>query len=484
MVFKIAEEYPNELIIWSCIDAKSNLNISKFPDIFHHNKIMASFNPFQNPFLPEGIGYIEESPFIKINKEVTYPTWQMSSYVGGIHASVLIALKTAFIETKNFDYFLNSISKLAMSEGLLCYSEPKLIIGFPNITQNQTSNTFVLFRFVKQHYKTRWIFLLLLNLFLYERKMALLPFISSLFYFKRKLKKNVFDEIRIKSEKKVIESGTIDILIPTIGRREYLKDVLLDLSLQTYLPKNVIIVEQNPDLEKVSDLDYITTESWPFTIKHIFTHQPGACNARNLAMAEVKSEWVFMADDDIRLESLFLEEAFSVIEKDGAEQITFGCYAPNYPQNTKLKQKAQWGSFGSGCSIVKSENIKNISYNPGFEFGYGEDTDFGMQLRNSGHDVLYAPKPEILHLKAPMGGFRTKPVLAWQNDPVQPKPSPTVMLYKILNLSKQQIEGYKTVLFFKFYKAQAIKNPFLYLSTFKKQWKQSMYWANELKNKK
>lgn len=116
----------------------------------------------------------------------------------------------------------------------------------------------------------------------------------------------------------------------------------------------------------------------------------------------------------------------------------------------------------------------------GFEFGYGEDSDFGMQLRNIGADVIYFPSPEILHLSAPMGGFRTKPVLAWKYDIVQPKPSPTVMLYKQLHLTDEQIKGYKTILFFKFYKAQTIKNPIKYYKSFQKQWKQSLYWANEL----
>jgi hypothetical protein len=31
-----------------------------------------------------------------------------------------------------------------------------------------------------------------------------------------------------------------------------------------------------------------------------------------------------------------------------------------------------------------------------------------MQLRNQGHDVLYLPEPQILHLKAPMGGLETE----------------------------------------------------------------------------
>ena len=119
----------------------------------------------------------------------------------------------------------------------------------------------------------------------------------------------------------------------------------------------------------------------------------------------------------------------------------------------------------------------------GFEFGFGEDADFGMQLRNIGIDVLYFPNPEILHLKAPMGGFRTKPVLAWHSDAIQPKPSPTVMLFKILHITKQQICGYKTLLFFKYYKNQTIKNPILYFLNYRKQWSRSVFWANELNRK-
>lgn len=483
-LLEIASQYPGDILIWCHIDFKSNLNFSKIQDIFHHSKIMASYNPFQNSYLPGAIGYVEESPFIKVNKKVAYPTWQMSSCVGGIHASVLTALQGNFDTIKNFDYFLHSIAKLLMPKGLLCYSEPDLLIAFSEIIQKQKNSTFLLFRFVKQHYKTSWIFLLFLNFLLYEKKIKFLPLIFSFFYSRIKINENLLNDIKIQSARKVIENGNIDVIIPTIGRKKYLKDVLTDLSLQTHLPKNIIIVEQNPEPKSVSELDYLTSQSWPFSIKHIFTHQPGACNARNLAIAEIKNEWVFMADDDIRLEKNFLELCFSFIENFGAEQVTFGCYAPGYPQNKKIDQKFQWPNFGSGCSIVKSKNIKDIFYNIGFEFGYGEDTDFGMQLRNSGFDILYAPNPEILHLKAPMGGFRTKPVLAWQKDAIQPKPSPTVMLYKILNLSKQQINGYRTVLFFKFYKAQAIKNPFLYFSTFNKQWKQSVYWANELNNKK
>jgi hypothetical protein len=67
------------------------------------------------------------------------------------------------------------------------------------------------------------------------------------------------------------------------------------------------------------------------------------------------------------------------------------------------------------------------------------------------------PEPKIIHLKAPVGGFRTKSKLAWENDEIQPKPSPTVMLFQITHKTKQQNLSYKTILFFKYYKHQSIK---------------------------
>jgi GT2 family glycosyltransferase len=156
----------------------------------------------------------------------------------------------------------------------------------------------------------------------------------------------------------------------------------------------------------------------------------------------------------------------------------------SYPQKNELKKytrETQWTTFGAGNSFVKRNLLNKIRFKMALEFGYGEDSDFGMQLRNQGSDVLYLPHPEILHLKAPIGGFRTKPVLQWHLDEIQPKPSPTVMLYLISHNTGQQILGYKTILFFKYYKHQKTRNPFKYFGYFNKQWRQSVYWANQLK---
>ncbi len=477
-----AKQHPGELLIWCRTDLKNHLNTSAIEAIFHHKKIMASFNPGGKDFLPDSIGYVEDSPFIKVNKKIAYPTWRMGSPVGGIHASVLLALESELVLGNGFGYFLHSLGKTAMPLGLQCYSEPKLLTGKPAVFAAKQANVQVLFRFVKQHYKTRWVFLLMLNLMLYEKRFPVMAFLSTLFYRKRKLPSGALDGIAVQSSRPVVDQKTIDVVIPTMGRKEYLYDVMKDLAAQTHLPKKVIIVEQNPQPESVSELNYLTDESWPFQIKHQFIHQSGACNARNLALKEVVSEWVFLADDDIRVNPDFIERAFFQIEKHGQEVFTVNCLQKS--ESPVFQKAMQWPTFGSGCSIIKKTCVQGISFSGSFEHGYGEDTDFGMQLRNKGFDVIFLPKPEILHLKAPVGGFRVKPTLPWQQDAVRPKPSPTVMLFRLLYHSAEQLKGYKTMLFFKFYNHQKVKNPIRYFSHFQKSWHQSLVWANKLRAEK
>ncbi|MFV5688955.1 glycosyltransferase family 2 protein [Flavobacterium sp. ZT3R25] len=474
----LAKEYPDAILVWCHISLKGQLNVFEIEKLFHHHKLLLSYHPSDILFLDKSIGYVEESPFIKINKSVTFPTWQMSGMVGGVHSSILLALKDEMAPDKNFDYFLCSLAKLGMRKGLLCYSEPKLLKQNPDAFLTKT-NRYILFRFVKQHYKTQWTFLLLLNLLLYERKFPVVPFICSLFYKNRSGINIALDGIIIQSSKKVIDKRTIDVIIPTIGRSNYLYDVLMDLKAQIHLPANVIIVEQNSNEGSKSDLDYLTNEVWPFAIKHTFTHHAGACNARNIALGQIKSEWVFFADDDIRMENNFILKTLENIEKLGIKAVSIKCFQKEKHQKGGVV--FQWMTFGAGCSFVFADSLKNCKFKKGYEFGFGEDGDFGMQLRNLGHDVLFLPEPEILHLKAPVGGFRTKPTLKWQNDAIQPKPSPTIMLYQILHNTQEQVRGYKTTLFFKYYKYQTIKNPVRYFMNYRTQWERSVFWANELK---
>jgi glycosyltransferase involved in cell wall biosynthesis len=476
----LAEKFPETLLVWCHESYLEDLNIDAIATIFHHKRIMASFSPSKENFLPKQIGYVERSFFLKINKTVNYPTWLMHSCVGGVYAEVINQLKADLNYNENFNYYLNSLSKRAMVEGLFCYSEPKLLLeNTPLRIDVEQASSFQLFKFVKQHYKWVWVFFLCMAYAVFEKKLKVFPLVKALFY--KQLSTNFqLQNIPITSIKKVIQNKEVDVIIPTIGRKNYLYDVLKDLSHQTVKPKNVIIVEQNPICGSVSELDYIITEEWPYNIKHIFTHQTGVCNARNLALAEVTSEWTLLGDDDNRLNNTLIEDLFSKLEHHGATVGTTVYLQPNEVQ-TYLKT-AQTSIFGAGNSIVKSYVLDTVKFNMAYEFNYGEDNDFGMQLRQLGHDVIYFADVKITHLKAPIGGYRTKVQQLWENDTIQPKPSPTIQLLHQTYFTIQQQLGYKLLLGLRSYKNSTGKHPLKNIKHFKKQWERSVYWCQKLKS--
>ena len=479
VLLDFADKYKEEILVWCHHSEKNNLNDAEIPHLFHHKKILLSYNPSSGNYFDRRLGYIEDSPFIKSNKQVKYGTWQMSSHVGAVHASVLNACKQDLKVENNFDYFLNSFARRTFVNGLLCYSEPKLLVQKSASKEIPKSNFPELFKFAKQHYRTRWIFMLFFNLFLFEKKLPLMPFLFSLFYSKRKFNPELLNQIPLESNKENIENGTLDVLIPTIGRKEYLLNVLNNLASQTYLPKNIILIEQNPDEDSISDLDFIKNQKWPFAIKHHFTHQAGACNARNIGLQMIESEFAFFADDDIIFENDLLEKAMQAFASTGNEVILVACHLQS--QTVVPEPPKQFAVFGAGHAFVKSDCFKALKFNTAYEFGFGEDNDFGMQLRNKGFDILYISTSRILHLKAPVGGFRTKPVLKWQNDAILPKPSPTVMLFRLMYDTKEQISNYKSMIFIKNLDINFFLNPFRYIKIFRQKWNRSVYWANELK---
>jgi glycosyltransferase involved in cell wall biosynthesis len=475
-LFHQAKNNREGILVWCHQSQKKNLNIEGVRASFQLKNMMLSYS--KNQYIPEQIGYVEDSPFLKINKGVKYPTWLMSSNVGAIHASQLLKFENKINLNKSFDLVLNSIAKLGMPNGMFCYSEPKLLIDNSNNNTKIQASVFQLFKFVKQHYKSVWSFLLLINFIIHEQKIPILSFLRIVFI--KKIDASVDVGLELIEDKEINIEPTVSVIVPTLGRKEHLHNFLTDLSNQSSHPKQVIIIEQNGDASSKSDLDFIVNNTWPFKISHAFTHQTGACNARNLALTKVNSNYVFFADDDIRIKSNHIQSTIDKMQNSQLDAVTLSCLQKKDVKTLKLPM--QWPTFGSGCSVVKSIHLKDLTFDMNYEFSFGEDADFGMQLRNKGIDIIYLPEPEIEHLKAPIGGFRVSFEHKWELQGDKPKPSPTITLYKLKHQTFEQLRGYKLVLFFKYYGIQSIKNPFKYYKTFKKQWQQSVFWANQLKN--
>ena len=479
--FLLAEKFPKEFFVWVHQDLKGNLNIDFFKA--HSNTIeMLSYAANKSLVISEEMGYVDQSVFFRIQPNVKYPTWLMSGSAGCISCKALNHFRSWIPSYSDFDLFLCVLAKIGMSKGLRVYSEPQLMKKVDESGASFSKSTTTTYAAIATLFSTKWLLLFELQRLMYSSKINPLQLVKA---FQIKSISNteiphleLYASNRNEAESKL----SFDIVIPTLGRKEVLKQTLEDLAVQSLLPKCVIIIEQNSNSDSVSELDYLDTESWPFEIKHTFTHQTGACNARNMALDQVEADWVFLADDDLRIPNDFLQSANSFIQNEKPQAFTVSCL-----QQGEVEQEdtlIQWPSFGSGCSFVKASALENIRFDLALENGFGEDADFGMQLRKSGIDILYNPFLRLLHLKSPVGGFRKPVDKPWHSENLSPKPAPTVLASILKHATPSQIKGYKTLLFLKFYRLQQIKNPFFYFRQMQKRWKISLFWAQKLLNKK
>jgi len=474
--WQVCERYPEELIVWK--EEHLEIDLQAVDEVFQHSLVMASF-PVNDYFIPEAIGYVDQLPFVNPKKNVRFPTWRMSTDIGGIYGNTALKFRPFLKNISNFGYLLNSIAKIGQQNSLFCYSAPTLLKNIGRTSTSKVSEADELFSFVAQHYKKIRLPVLFLCYIRYENKFPVFSFLKSLFEKSLFQKRVDLPEIKIRFRNNFEKDPSIDVVIPTLGRPQHLRDVFIDLKNQDLLPKRVIIVEQNPDENSTSELDFLKSDSWPFEIVHHFTHQLGACNARNMALMDVRSDWVFFADDDIRFKNSVIKDALSELNRLKVQALNMNCLQTG-EKSVFLKIK-QWGAFGSGTSIVNTEFAKSCHFSKEFENGFGEDTDYGIMLRNKGCDIIYHPDIIIKHLKASRGGFRTvMNTEDKESDLLKPKPSPTMMhlVKKHFNIKMQK--GYKVNLFLKFYKNQSIKNPFVYYKTMQERWKLSKKMSQEI----
>lgn len=476
---RLISHYPDELIIWVDNRFSKDLNINELEKVFHHDLIMASFS-VNDQYFPETIGYIDQLPFINPNYNVAYPTWRMSTNIGGVKSNVAKQFIDLTAKKKDFGYVINVIAKVGQQNSLFCYSNPLLIKKQKlKVPENHLASTSELFKFVYQFYKTEWLFILLFCYIRYEYKFPLWAFIKAFFYkknFKAKIDLSHF-EFAKKPNLKAVDD-TIDVIIPTLKRTEFLKQVLFDLKEQSFCPAKVIIIEQDAAESSVSQLKDLIEMAWPFEIIHHFVNKAGACMARNMALKEVRSKWIFFADDDIRISPYVLENAVLENKRLGITALNLNCLQPG--DDTVFQKIKQWGTFGSGTSIVEAHYALQCRFNEVYEYGFGEDIDFGLQLRSKGADIIYHPGIKITHLKADRGGFRDTNKAPWEFSKIIPKPSPTLMFLVKTHYTAKMIKGYKVALFLKFYPKQSIKNPFNYFRSMELKWKLSEKWTEKL----
>lgn len=220
----------------------------------------------------------------------------------------------------------------------------------------------------------------------------------------------------------------VSVIIPTLNRDQYLKDIVYDLLNQnTKYSFEVIVADQNnlspkergEELFSLSQKDHLRWVSLPGN---------NVVLARNKSINIAKGEIIIFLDDDIRIEDKNFLDKHIQAYSDGPENIAAVCgrevnpggvefsYGLNYerknpisdilffPRNYSRKIKAVILSTVN-CSVKKKVLIEVGCFDENF-FGisYGEDSDLALRINKKKFKIIYDPQPKVIHFMAKTGG--------------------------------------------------------------------------------
>ncbi len=227
----------------------------------------------------------------------------------------------------------------------------------------------------------------------------------------------------------VAEKPFVSIVIPTLNRYKYLKDVLEDLEKQEYKNFEVIIVDQSypfqEDFYKKFNLD----------IQLIQQTERALWLARNHAIEISKGEYILLFDDDSRVAPDWISNHLKCLDffnADISSGVSLSAVGAEVPQNYSFFRISD--QIDTGNVLLKKQVFRDIGlFDRQFEKQRMGDGEYGLRAYLNGFKNISNPYASRIHLKVGSGGLRE--MGSWDafrpKNLFAPRPIPSVLyLYR------------------------------------------------------
>ena len=204
------------------------------------------------------------------------------------------------------------------------------------------------------------------------------------------------------NSKIVQQQPKVSVIIPTLNRYTYLKDVLNDLEKQDYTNFDVIVVDQS---EPFQELFY---KEFSLKLRVIRQQEKALWLARNTAIKTSNAGFLLLFDDDSRVAADWITNHLKCIDffnaeiSSGTSISVVGAKVPDSYRYFKLSEQIDTGNV-----LIKREVFKKIGlFDRQFEKQRMGDGEFGLRAYLVGFLNISNPTAERLHLKVETGGLR------------------------------------------------------------------------------
>ena len=192
----------------------------------------------------------------------------------------------------------------------------------------------------------------------------------------------------------------VSVIIPTLNRYEYLKDVLSDLEKQTYKNFDVWICDQSDDYKE----DFY--KSWNLDL-HVFKQAEKALwRARNRCVEDSDGEYLLFFDDDSRVESNWIQKHLEVsLEGYISAGITDTLTGGGRGQKSDYYHMSEM--LDTGNVMIKRSVFETAGvFDEKFERMRMGDGEYGLRCLLHGFPIVSNPHAGRVHLKGESGGLR------------------------------------------------------------------------------
>jgi glycosyltransferase involved in cell wall biosynthesis len=216
----------------------------------------------------------------------------------------------------------------------------------------------------------------------------------------------------------------VSVIIPTLNRYSYLRNILQDLERQTFKKFDVWVIDQShPYRPEFYD-------AFNLSLKVIRQDEPGLWKARNKGVCESQAEWIAFSEDDVRVKENWLENHVACVSHFNVD-VSAGIFFPEGAELPVHKSHFRWSEqFATGNAFVNRSVFKRVGlFDLQFERMRMGDGEFGLRCYCAGIRSISNPMAYALDVKAPQGGLRQ--MGSWDSfrptSLFSPRPVPSVL---------------------------------------------------------
>ncbi len=352
--------------------------------------------------ITEFLDYVAPISYFNLDqsKEIELTSWKVS-------------LKCCLVKKEIFQFpFLDSgfesLDCAALEWGFRLIWQGASIRYTPGLLKTANGNGAIIphcdgLRFIHNYYGKKW--LMWIKLRFVFKKLTLNPFGASF------PKRTVIDRTATRNyslwrnHSLVGDDSKVSIIIPTVDRYPYLFTLLKQLSKQSILPYEVIVIDQTaPDRRQsinISDYELIG-------LKLIYQETSGQCSSRNEGLRQSKGNYILFLDDDDEVKPDLIEQhlkCLSYFKADVSCGVCDEVGAGPIPKEYNLIRMSD--VFPTNNGMLRREVLfRSGLFDLTFNRGQKADGDLGARIYKSGARMILNPEIRVLHHRAPMGGLR------------------------------------------------------------------------------